>query len=188
MPAATMLATVGPATRVYRDPLEIVVARRPEDVAPALARIGAEPGEWAGYIAYEAGLALEPRLMPLAAARTGATGPLVWFARFAAVETIPADAVENWLERHGAGPGNLGPLDPQVSIGGYGRAFDRVQEAIRAGDIYQANLTFRSAEAGMVIRWRSTPRSAAMRAPAMAGCAGTDRTGTCRSRPNCSSR
>jgi hypothetical protein len=63
--------------RVYRDPLEIVVARRPEDVAPALARIGAEPGEWAGYIAYEAGLALEPRLMPLAAARTGATGPLV---------------------------------------------------------------------------------------------------------------
>ncbi|MBF5090038.1 aminodeoxychorismate synthase component I [Novosphingobium sp. NBM11] len=128
--------------RVYRDPLEIVVARRPEDVAPALARIGAEPGEWAGYIAYEAGLALEPRLMPLAAARTGATGPLVWFARFAAVETLPADAVENWLERHGAGPGNLGPLDPQVSIGGYGRAFDRVQEAIRAGDIYQANLTF----------------------------------------------
>lgn len=128
--------------RVYRDPREIVVARRPEEVAQALDRIGAEPGEWAGYIAYEAGLALEPRLLPLAAARTGATGPLVWFARFATVETIPADAVEDWLERHGAGSGSLGPLDPQVSIGGYGRAFDRVQEAIRAGDIYQANLTF----------------------------------------------
>ena len=155
--------------RVYRDPLEIVVARRPEDVAQALARIGAEPGEWAGYIAYEAGLALEPRLMPLAAARTGATGPLVWFARFAAVETIPADAVEDWLERHGTGPGRLGPLDPQVSIGGYGRAFDLVQEAIRAGDIYQANLTFPLGGS-----WRGDPLAiyAAIRRDARAGYGG----------------
>jgi para-aminobenzoate synthetase/4-amino-4-deoxychorismate lyase len=41
----------------------------------------------AGYLAYEAGLALEPRLAPLAAARSGAAGPLVWFGAFDGYET-----------------------------------------------------------------------------------------------------
>ncbi|MBW8755893.1 MAG: aminodeoxychorismate synthase, component I, partial [Sphingomonadales bacterium] len=61
--------------RLYRAPTELVVARRPEEVAPALARIEAlhrQGHELAGYLAYEAGLALEPRLAPLAAGRTGA--------------------------------------------------------------------------------------------------------------------
>jgi para-aminobenzoate synthetase/4-amino-4-deoxychorismate lyase len=128
--------------RYYVDPVEIVVARRADEVAPALERIAATPGHWAGTFAYEAGLALEPRLAGRAAARTGAHGPLVWFARFASVETIPADAVAGWLDARATGPGRLGPLDPQLSIGGYARAFDMMQDAIRAGDIYQANLTF----------------------------------------------
>jgi para-aminobenzoate synthetase/4-amino-4-deoxychorismate lyase len=128
--------------RLYRDPLEMVVARRPEDVALALERIGTGEGEWAGYIAYEAGLALEPRLMPLAAPRTGAAGPLVWFARFAGHETIPAADVPGWLAAQSSGPARLGPMDPQLSPGGYARSFAAMAEAIRAGDIYQANLTF----------------------------------------------
>jgi para-aminobenzoate synthetase/4-amino-4-deoxychorismate lyase len=130
------------AARLYRDPLEVIVARRPEEVAAALTRIGGGGGEWAGYIAYEAGLALEPRLAPLAPARTGAAGPLVWFARFAGYESIPADEVPAWLHANAQGPARLGPLDPQVSVGGYTRAFAAMIEAIRGGDIYQANLTF----------------------------------------------
>ena len=35
----------------------------------------------------------------------------------------------------------IGPLEPQVSLGAYLEAFDTLQDAIRAGDIYQANLT-----------------------------------------------
>lgn len=129
--------------RLYRDPVEIVVARRPEQVAAALDRIGTGDGEWAGYIAYEAGLALEPRLASLAARRCGAAGPLVWFARFTGFETIPAAKVPQWLAgQMQTGVARMGPLDPQVSTGGYGRAFATVVEAIRAGDIYQANLTF----------------------------------------------
>lgn len=128
--------------RLYTDPIEIVVARRGDEVAAALDRIAATPGHWAGTFAYEAGLALEPRLAARAPARTGANGPLVWFARFASVETIPCDAVERWLDAHATGPGRLGPLDPQLSIGGYARAFGVMQDAICAGDIYQANLTF----------------------------------------------
>ncbi len=128
--------------RLYEQPLEVVVARRPDEVESALAQIAATPGDWAGYLAYEAGLALEPRLAPLAASRTGASGPLVWFARFATVTRMPSEEVERWLAREASGPGRLGPMGAAISAGAYARAFDTVQEAIRAGDIYQANLTF----------------------------------------------
>ncbi len=131
----------GPS-RLYADPVEVIVARRPEDVQPALARIGTAPGHWAGVIAYEAGLALEPRLMPRAAAHSGAAGPLVWFARFATMIEMTGDAVDTWLAEQATGPGVLGPLTPRLSTGGYARAFAGVLDAIRAGDIYQVNLTF----------------------------------------------
>ena len=48
--------------RLYRDPREIVVARRPGEVVGALERIDSlrrEGAHLAGYLAYEAGLALE---------------------------------------------------------------------------------------------------------------------------------
>jgi len=132
--------------RLYRKPVEIVVARRAEEVAPALERIEAlsrEGRELAGCLAYEAGLALEPRLAMLAARRTGAAGPLIWFGAFESCETIAAADVPQWLDAQAQGPlGSVGPLEPQISPGGYARAFAALQEAILAGDIYQANLTF----------------------------------------------
>jgi para-aminobenzoate synthetase/4-amino-4-deoxychorismate lyase len=129
-------------SRLYRQPQEIVVARRPHEVLPALQRIGATPGQWAGIIAYEAGLALEPRLAPRALRRCGAAGPLMWFARFAQCEAMTGEHVDDWLARESSGPAVFGPLEPQISAGGYARAFAGVHEAIAAGDIYQVNLTF----------------------------------------------
>ncbi len=131
--------------RLYRAPVEQVVARRPEDVAGALARIEElrQSGlHLAGFVAYEAGLVLEPRLAPRAAPRTGAAGPLVWFGAFSGYEEIDADAVPGWLAQHGPGEASVGPLDPALGPARYLAAFDQVREAIRAGDIYQANLTF----------------------------------------------
>ena len=132
--------------RLYRMPTEVVVARRVEEVEPALQRLEqlrASGLELAGYFAYEAGLALEPRLAPLCAARSGADGPLVWFGAFTGYETIASDEVPAWLARESSGgAAQVGPLDPQLSAGGYARAFAAMQEAISAGDIYQANLTF----------------------------------------------
>jgi para-aminobenzoate synthetase / 4-amino-4-deoxychorismate lyase len=132
--------------QLFEDPVETFVARRPEEVVPVLEaadaarRIGG--GTLAGYLAYEAGLALEPKLAPLAEARAGAAGPLVWFGLFDTVRRIPAGEVPQWLaERGGSGPASIGPLEPQVSTGGYLDAFAALAEAIRAGDIYQANLT-----------------------------------------------
>ncbi len=130
---------------LFEDPREVFVAHRPDEVEQVLA--AAEEarkagGELAGYIAYEAGLALEEKLRPLAAARSGGAGPLVWLGLFDAPTRIAATDMPDWLTRHALGGGSVGPLDPQISPGGYAEAFATLQDAIRAGDIYQANLTF----------------------------------------------
>ena len=131
--------------RLYENPREAVVARRVDEVLPALERMAALRGEGAqlaGYLAYEAGLALEPKLADLAAPRSGAAGPLVWFGAFDSYRELPADKVPEWLAEQANGPAQVGPLDPQLSAGGYAAAFAELQERIAAGDIYQANLTF----------------------------------------------
>ena len=135
---------------LYENPREVFAARRAEDVAVVLAEADAarlkHGGNLAGYIAYEAGLALEPKLQPLADARSGATGPLVWLGLFDDVREIAAQDMPRWLEERaangGGGDASVGPLVPQLSTGGYEAAFGELQEAIRAGDIYQANLTY----------------------------------------------
>ena len=135
----------GADAMLFENPRELFVARRPSEVAEVLdaaAAAQAGGGMLAGYIAYEAGLALEPKLAPLAEARSGGTGPLVWFGLFDEEQRIPAHEVGEWLTGEAEGPGSVGPLEPHVSPGGYAEAFAAVQEAIRAGDIYQANLTF----------------------------------------------
>jgi para-aminobenzoate synthetase / 4-amino-4-deoxychorismate lyase len=159
--------------RLYQAPLETIVARRAEEVAPALERIAAlhsEGREMAGVIAYEAGYALEPKLAPLLAKRCGGAGPLVWFGAFDGYETIPAADVPQRLRELAGGPsGTLGPMEPQLSPGSYARDFGVLQEAISAGDIYQANFTFPLAGS-----WRGDPVAlyAAIRPAAAAGYGG----------------
>jgi para-aminobenzoate synthetase/4-amino-4-deoxychorismate lyase len=157
--------------RLYRGPSEVIAARRHDEVAPALERIAAlsrEGRHMAGYLAYEAGLALEPRLAPLAADR--GTGLLVWFGAFAGYETIAASDVPAWLAAEAKGAsGTIGPLEPQLSPGGYAAAFEGLQAAITRGDIYQANLTF-----PLAATWRGDPLAlyAAIRPAAAAGYGG----------------
>ena len=130
----------------YENPREVFIARLPGEVAAVLAAADtaqqAQGGTLAGYIAYEAGLALEPRLAPLADARTGGAGPLVWLGLFGEEQVIPAAKVADWLTALAPGEASIGPLEPQLSFGAYCEAFAQMQEAIRAGDIYQVNLTF----------------------------------------------
>lgn len=134
------------AAQLFEHPRAVFVAHRPEDVSRVLdeaeaARL-ATGGTLAGYLSYEAGLALEPRLLPLAAARSGSAGPLLWFGLFDTVSTIPAADVPAWLlDRGGDGRASIGPMDPTLTPGGYLEGFETLQEAIRAGDIYQANFT-----------------------------------------------
>jgi para-aminobenzoate synthetase / 4-amino-4-deoxychorismate lyase len=155
--------------RLYREPVQLVVARSVEEVEPALSRIEAlrRSGlHMAGYIAYETGLALEPRLRPRLAKRCGAAGPLVWFGAFAGFEAIEPHAVAARLvELAGGQTGTIGPMEP----GGHAAAFARMHEAIVGGDIYQANLTF-----PLAASWRGDPVAlyAAIRPQAAAGYGG----------------
>ena len=131
---------------LYESPRALFVAHRPDEVEGALAAADAarvaNGGTLAGYIAYEAGLALEPRLAAHAAARSGAAGPLVWLGLFDPARRIAAADVPAWLAARAEAPGTLGPMEPQLSPGGYAAAFASLTEAIHAGDIYQANLTY----------------------------------------------
>ncbi|HCJ49068.1 MAG TPA: aminodeoxychorismate synthase, component I, partial [Microbacterium sp.] len=129
---------------LFENPQRTFVAYRADQVADVLAAADAarrEGGELAGYIGYEAGLALEPKLAPLADRRVGGQGPLVWLGLFDQPLRIAASAMPEWLAGHAEGRAGIGPLEPQVSPGGYAQAFASLQQAITAGDIYQANLT-----------------------------------------------
>ena len=129
--------------RLYRDPVAIIAAHHMADVQPALDRIAdAREGglHVAGYIAYEAGLALEDRLRPIARRHDGGAAPLLWFGLFEGVRLIPPGELAPMLPP--ASDARIGPVRPLLDEAAYRAAFDAVQDYIRAGDIYQVNLTF----------------------------------------------
>ncbi len=162
--------------RIYRDPVEIVVAHAEHEVRAALDRIEALVADGlhlAGYLAYEAGQVLEPRLTGLRKTE----GPLVWFGAFKGFETVLAGDIPRWLAAEGGpAPVGIGPLDPLMSTGDYTHAFNTIHDAIEAGDIYQANLAM-----PLEGPWHGDPLAlyAAIRPAAAAGygaaiCNGTD--------------
>ena len=130
--------------RLYRDPVEIICANCLEDVQPALDRI-AEAGELglhaAGYMSYEAGLMLEDRLQPIALQDDrGPAMPLLWFGLFEGHRLIDPALMPDLLPDPAAA--SIEAPQPLLDEQAYRAAFTQVQEYIRAGDIYQVNLTF----------------------------------------------
>lgn len=125
--------------RLYTRPLEAVVAQTPDQVATALARVKSITGNWAGFLSYESAHALEPKLMGQA---KDASLPLIWLARFDSYQEIaPNDVAALLPEPESAW---LGPPKPSLARTAYADALGRVKEYITAGDIYQANLSFRA--------------------------------------------
>jgi len=133
--------------RLYRDPVATIVAQRQAEVQPALDRL-AEARERglhaAGFLSYEAGLALEDRLRPIALRREDSAPPgappLLWFGLFEGCRLIDPGELPGLLPA--PSPAALSAPGPLIDEAAYRRAFDRVRDYIRAGDIYQANLTF----------------------------------------------
>ena len=131
--------------RLYRDPVETIEARTPGEVAPALERLRAARADGlhaAGWLGYEAGHALEPRLAPFAAPATPEAPPLLWFGLFRDVALLDEAAVAAFLpDPAGAWAGRP---RPRITRAAYDAAARRVLDYIAAGDIYQANLSFRA--------------------------------------------
>jgi para-aminobenzoate synthetase/4-amino-4-deoxychorismate lyase len=119
--------------RVFSAPLALISADTAGQVPGAVAAVEAalrQGRHVAGWLSYELGYGLEPRL-----ARYPAIPPLLQLGVFSA----PDDDVPPV-----AGRAYAGPLRPEWDQAAYASRFARVKEYIAAGDIYQANLSFRA--------------------------------------------
>ena len=130
------LAPPGAALR-FSDPVEVLVARRRDEVIPLLAaaeRAAARGLHAVGLVAYEAAPAFDPAFV------TRAPGPLplAWFGLFPppALVTLPPPNGQT------AGPGP-GPWSGELSPAEHAAGVGAVHSAIAAGDVYQVNLTER---------------------------------------------
>jgi para-aminobenzoate synthetase/4-amino-4-deoxychorismate lyase len=124
----------------FANPSDVIEAHGPADVPQAFAAVAAALAQGrhvAGYFSYELGYVLECRFAQAASAQ-----PLLWFGVFDHKEEIAGP--DAWLAAASTGRAYAGPLRHEWSAADYRARFDRVRAYITAGDIYQANLSFRS--------------------------------------------
>ena len=132
--------------RAYGTPLGIISADTPSEVPAALGALETvrEMGlHAAGYFSYELGYVLEPKLLARLPLRRDV--PLLWFGVFDAPEKIEAGHLDKAFEMWCQGRAYAGALRYEWTEPEYRKRFDRVRELIEAGDLYEANLTFRAA-------------------------------------------
>ncbi|MDB6180010.1 aminodeoxychorismate synthase component I [Paracoccus fistulariae] len=119
---------------LFRQPRDLIRADSIAEVSAALARVedARASGLWvAGYLSYELGYALIPRLHHLMP--EGRAAPLILMGVFDGPEAPPD------LPRS---PVRIGPAEPLWSRADYDAAIAAVRRYIEAGDCYQINLTF----------------------------------------------
>ncbi|MBX3560701.1 MAG: aminodeoxychorismate synthase component I [Sphingomonas sp.] len=122
---------------LYAGPTEIVATHEPAEIRACLERLRGRHA--AGFLSYEAGLALEDRLAPRAETPSPDAPPLLWFGMFDRAERVDPAA----LLPDGSGAWASRPR-PLIAEADYRAAIDAVLAHIAAGDIYQANLTFQA--------------------------------------------
>lgn len=139
--------STGPGARslLFEHPIRIIRADKPDDVAEALDALKDAMGAGlhaAGFFSYELGYVLEPKLAPLLPKKR--TIPLLWFGVYAHPSEMTGAEVQDWLTAEAIGNPTLGALAHSWDATSYLERFEEVQNKIRAGDIYQLNLTFKA--------------------------------------------
>ena len=112
---------------------ELIIARTLGEVGPAMdavARATADGRYAAGFVSYEAAPAFDPALRTHPATDV----PLLWFGIYRAPIQSPSAGLAMY---------NIGDWRADTSREQYAAAIDEIREAIRNGDIYQANYTLR---------------------------------------------
>lgn len=135
----------GAPSALYENPVEIIRADEPSEVASALSRLegaGQRGLHAAGFFGYELGYVLEPKFAHLMPGKR--TVPLLWFGLFKAPVVMGSGDVEAWLAAQRQQLPLLEDVSHSWDEAAYEQRFDKVAEYIRAGDIYQMNLTFRA--------------------------------------------
>lgn len=135
----------GRPSLLFCDPLEVVEAWTAEEVPGALERIdtGIARGlHAAGFLAYELGYVLEPRLAALLKGERNV--PLIWMGLYREPSRLANPEVQEWLRARTSGSYQFTDVEHAWSAEAYESRFAQVIEKIRAGDIYQLNLTFKA--------------------------------------------
>ncbi|MBZ6377066.1 aminodeoxychorismate synthase, component I [Pacificimonas flava] len=129
---------------LFSSPQRWIEARSADAVPGALEEVeAAVAGGWwaAGYLAYEAAAAFEPRMRgETGAARKAGVAPLLRFGLFRQpLETDWERLSASWLTGRRAG---VSALSQDLDRSRYLSAIGRILDYIHAGDIYQANFTY----------------------------------------------
>lgn len=135
----------GGRSLLFRDPHDIIAANEASEVGAALLRVetAVNAGFHAvGFLAYELGYALEPRLASLMPEQRPM--PLLWFAIFHRPQVLSGADVPAWLEAEIETGHRIDALAPSIARDAYLEKFNRIRELIHAGDLYQMNFTFKS--------------------------------------------
>jgi para-aminobenzoate synthetase/4-amino-4-deoxychorismate lyase len=129
---------------LFENPVEIVACDEPAGVEAALERIAAAGRDGlyaAGFMAYELGYQLEPKLAPLLPAERGQ--PLIWMGLFGEPLRLNRDGITQFLDtQSGDDVHTVEARGQTVERERYLAAIGRVRDYIAAGDVYQINFTF----------------------------------------------
>ncbi len=133
-----------PAARLYSNPCGVIEARELSAIVPALEALDralTAGRHAAGYMAFEAGYAFEPRLANRRPAHDNRLPLLRFFLYKNFVAFGSKDAGHTISEAVQKGH-RLHELTPGLGRTTYEAKAEQILELIRAGDIYQANFTF----------------------------------------------
>src|SRR3954462_13473590 len=123
-------ARPGGRSLLFRSPEAVLEARSPQEVPAWLARLRSGTRHAAGFVAYEAGHTLEPKLAPLARTAPPGEPPLLWFGLFGTPEAVEAET----LLPEGAGAWAGAPR-PRIEREAYLAAVARVNQHILDGEV-----------------------------------------------------
>ena len=131
---------------LFTEPRDIVSAETPDEVGPAIERIEAAVANGlhaAGFFSYELGYVMEPKISGLMPEKRGM--PLLWFGLYEAPRQMTGPGVLEWLnETTRSSSHEFSDVELAWTRKDYEARFNKALELIRAGDIYQINLTFKA--------------------------------------------
>ncbi len=136
--------TPGKSSVVFENPVDILRCDDPESAEGVLddLKTALERGlSAAGFLSYELGYLLEPKLAPLLPARRDQ--PLIWMGIFDKPRYLDQAAVDSFLAARRGGGHRMSDQRLSITRAEYLRALARVKDYILAGDVYQINLTFK---------------------------------------------
>jgi para-aminobenzoate synthetase/4-amino-4-deoxychorismate lyase len=128
--------------RLFSQPVEVVHCDEVAALGAALDRVQAALGDGlhaAGFLAYEAGRAFEPKLGRAGGAAVDA--PLLWFGLFSGFEAVTGEALDE-LFGGLAGPSRVSGVQPGRRREQHIADIAAIKALITAGEVYQVNLTF----------------------------------------------